>query len=81
MHHHETWETNAKQVAKYRGHALLLDTGGASNLAGAYSSKDYEEGCLLPWKFIMFGFTVYNVLYLSPMRSAMFTGFHSLILI
>ena len=36
----ETWETSWRTLLEYHGHALLMDTGAAKNLAGSYTLKD-----------------------------------------
>ena len=33
----ETWEVHQKTFVQQKGYALLLDTGAASNLSGAYT--------------------------------------------
>jgi hypothetical protein len=45
----ETWETSWRTLLEYHGHALLMDTGAAKNLAGAHTLKDYEVEYLLPY--------------------------------
>ena len=45
------WDRTWQILLQYKGHALLLDTGAASNLCGAYTIKDYEEECLLPYGY------------------------------
>ena len=36
-------------MLEYHGHSLLMDTGAAKNLAGAYTLKSYEREYLLPY--------------------------------
>ena len=45
----ETWQTSWRTLLEYHGHALLMDTGAAKNLAGSYTLKDYEVEYLLPY--------------------------------
>lgn len=45
----QSWDSSWHALYKYKGHALLLDTGAATNLAGAGTVRGFDQGFLRVW--------------------------------